>query len=151
MIFRMKKFYRILPLVLVFAAAACNPKTYMNIEEVPLPPEARQSAIDGRYETQLDAATNAILSEMKKNYTKTAEKILFLPPDADAAKVFEFYTPKMSEKGLTKDANVPLQGRNFRQIVWKNDRQAISTAVIEAGTDADGRAIKFLAIHLGEK
>ena len=147
----MKKFYRILPLLLVFVVAACNPKTFMNIDEIPLPPEARQSTIDGRYETQLDAATNAILSELKKNYARTGEKILFLPAETDAAKIFEFYAPKMSEKGLTKDANAPLQSRNYQKTVWKNDRQAVSIAVIEAGTDADGKAIKFLAIHTGEK
>lgn len=123
----------------------------MNIEEIPVPPEARQGTISGGYETQLDAATNTILSELKKNYAKTEEKILFLPFDADAAKIFEFYAPKMSEKGLTKDTNVPQQDRNYRQNVWKNANQAVSVAVIEAGTDAEGKAIKFLAIHTGEK
>ena len=116
-----------------------------------LPPEAKQGTIEGRYEVELDGATGTILSEMKKNYAKTQEKILFLPAETEAAKIFEFYAPKISEKGFTKDANVPLQGRNYRQNVWKKDNQAVSVAVIDAGKDADGKTIKFLAIHLGEK
>jgi hypothetical protein len=151
MFFKMKKFYRILTLVLAFILLSCNQKTFMNIDEIPLPPEAKQGTIEGRYEVELDGATGAILSEMKKNYAKTQEKILFLPGEAEAAKIFEFYAPKMSEKGFTKDGSVPLQSRNYRQNVWKKDNQAVSVAVIDAGKDADGKAIKFLAIHLGEK
>ena len=74
----------------------------MNIEEIPIPPEATQGTIDGRYEVELDAATNAILSDLKKDYSTVKEKNLFLPADADAAKIFAFYEPKMSEKGLQK-------------------------------------------------
>jgi hypothetical protein len=123
----------------------------MNIEEIPLPPEAKPGTIDGRYEVALDGATNAILSELKKNYPKTVEKILFLQPETEAAKIFEFYAPKMTEKGLTKDANVPLQGRNYQQNVWTKANQAVAVAVIDAGKDADGKEIKFLAIYTGEK
>ena len=123
----------------------------MNIEEIPLPPGAETRAIDGRYEVELDGATNSILSDLKKSYTKTQEKILFLPPPTEASKIFEFYAPKMSEKGLKKDESVPLQGRNYQLNVWKNDGQAVAVAVIDAGKDAEGKAIKFLAIYTGEK
>ena len=151
MVFKMKKFYRTLPLLLVLVGSACDPKIFKNIEEIPVPPEARQGTINGGYESTLDAATIAILSELKKNYARTEEKILFLPADADTAKIFEFYAPKMSDNGLTKEANVPVQGRNYQQSVWKNDSQAVSVAVIEAGKDTDGKPITFLAIHAGEK
>lgn len=123
----------------------------MKIEELPLPPEAKTGTIDGRYETTLDAATNTILTEMKKNYASTQEKILFLPADADAAKIFDFYGAKMTEKGFAKDASVPLQSRHFQQTVWKKDNQAVAVAVIDAGSDAEGKAIKFLAVYVGEK
>ena len=123
----------------------------MNIEEIPLPPEARAGTIEGRYEVELDAATGAILSELKKNYGQTQEKILFLPAETEAAKIFEFYAPKMTEKGFAKDPNVPPQGKNYRQNGWKKDNQAVTLAVIEAGKDADGKAIKFLAIFRSEK
>lgn len=139
------------PLLLVLILFSCQPKTSMNIEEIPLPPGAETSAIDGRYEVELDGATNSILSDLKKSYAKTQEKILFLPPPAEASKIFEFYAPKMSEKGFKKDESVPLQGRNYQLNVWKNDGQAIAVAVIDAGKDADGKAIKFLAIYTGEK
>jgi hypothetical protein len=123
----------------------------MNIEEIPRPPEAKPGTIDGRYEVTLDAATSSILTELKKNYAKTEEKILFLPAETDAAKIFDFYTPIMTGKGFAKDAGVPLQGKNYQQNVWKKDNQAVAVAVIEAGKDADGKAIKFLAIYRGEK
>jgi hypothetical protein len=148
---KMKQFYRILPMVLGLILFSCNQKTFMNIDEIPLPPEAKQGTIEGRYEVELDGATSAILSEMKKNYAKTQEKVLFLPGETDAAKILEFYAAKMSEKGFTKNVNIPLQSRNYRQNVWKKDNQAVSAAVIDAGKDADRKAIKFLAIHLGEK
>lgn len=152
MFFKMKKFYRILPFVLIFLSIACNQKTFfMNIEEIPLPPEAQKGTISGRYEVELDGATNTILSELKKSSGKTEEKILFLPGDAEAAKIFEFYAPKLTERGFTKDSNVPLQGRNYQINIWKNQGQTIAVAVIDAGKDADGKAIKFLAIYLGIK
>ena len=127
----------------------------MNIEEIPLPPEAESKTIDGRYEVELDAATNAILADLKKSYSTVNEKILFLPAAAEAAKIFSFYEPKMTEKGFSKDANVPAQGKNFQINIWRNDGwlggEAIAVAVIDAGKDADGRAINFLAIFQAEK
>ena len=132
----------------------------MSIDEIPLPPEAKTGTINGSYEVALDNATNLILTELKKNYPKTQEKILFLPAETDAAflpaetdaaKVFEFYAPKMTEKGFSNDQAVPLQSRNYQQNVWKKGDQAISIAVIEAGTDAAGKGIKFLVLHTGEK
>ena len=147
----MKIFYRYLPFLLVLILFSCQPKNFMKIEEIPLPPEAKSGTISGRYEVELDGATNTILSDLKKSYGKTQEKILFLPSETDAAKIFEFYAPKMSEKGFTKDDSFPLQGRNYQLNVWKNGSQAIVVAVIEAGKDADGKAIKFLAIESGEK
>jgi len=122
----------------------------MNIEEIPVPPEAKSGTINGAYEIQLDNATNMILSDLKKSYSKTEEKILFLPGETDAAKIFEFYAPKLSEKGFVKDANVPLQGRNYQISLWKTNTQAVAVAVIDAGKDADGKTIKFLAIYTGE-
>jgi hypothetical protein len=151
MIFKMKKFYPILPLFLLFILFSCNQKAYMNIDEVPVPPEAKSGTIDGRYEVTLDAATNTILTELKKSYSKTQEKILFLNAEADVTKIFGFYTGLLAEKGLVKDESVPLQGRNYQLSVWKKGDQAVSVAVIEAGKDADGKPIKFLAIHLGDK
>jgi hypothetical protein len=151
MFIKMKKFYRILPPVLFFILFSCQQKSFMNIEEIPLPPEARQGTIEGRYEVALDAATGAILTELKKNYPKTQEKILFLPAETEPAKIFEFYAPKMTEKGFAKDANVPRQGRNYQQNVWKKDNQAVAVAVVEAGTDAGGKALNFLVIYTGEK
>ena len=150
-VFEMKKFYAILPLVLVFVLFSCQPKTFMNIDEIPLPPEAKTGTIDGRYEIELDAATGAILTELKKNYPQTQERIMFLPDDADAARIFEFYASQLTEKGFTKDADVPLQGKNYRQNLWKKTDEAVSIAVIEAGKDAAGKPIKFLAIHTGAK
>ena len=127
----------------------------MNIDEIPFPPEATQGTINGRYEVELDAATNTILADLKKNYSTVNEKILFLPADADAAKIFAFYEPKMSEKGFAKDANVPPQGKNYQINIWRNDGwlggEAVAVAVIDAGKDADGKAIKFLAIFQVEK
>ncbi|MDQ3799522.1 MAG: hypothetical protein M3384_08735 [Acidobacteriota bacterium] len=129
----------------------------MNIEEFPLPPGARAGAIEGRYEIELDAATNAILSELKKNYgAATQEKILFLPDAAEPLKVFEFYEPKLAEKGFSRDANAPAGGRNYRQAVWRKNGwlsggQAAAVAVIDAGKDAEGKSIKFLAVYLAEK
>lgn len=127
----------------------------MKIEEIPIPPEARAGTIEGRYEIELDGATNAILSELKKNYGRTQEKILFLPGETDASKIFEFYEPKLSEKGFSADLSVAASSRNYQQRVWRNDGwlggQAVSIAVIEAGKDAEGRAIKFLAVCLAEK
>lgn len=127
----------------------------MKIEEIPLPPEARAGAIEGRYEIELDGATNTILSELKKNYGKTEEKILFLSNEAEPSKIFEFYQPKLSEKGFSRDASVQASGRNYRQTIWRNESwlggQAVAVAVIDAGKDADGKAIKFLAVYLAEK
>ncbi len=148
----MKKFYRILPFVLVFVLISCNQKSiFMNIEEIPLPPEAKQGTINGRYEVELDGATNTILSELKKSTGRQEEKILFLPGDTEPAKVFEFYAPRLTEKGFTKDGDVPLQGKNYQINIWKNEGQTIAVAVIDAGKDADGKAIKFLAIYKGDK
>ena len=76
----------------------------MNVDEIPFPPEATQGTIDGRYEVELDAATNSILADLKKNYSTVNEKILFLPADADAAKIFAFYELKLSDQNLSKDA-----------------------------------------------
>lgn len=122
----------------------------MNIEEIPVPAEAKPGTINGAYEVQLDNATNAILSDLKKSYTKTQEKILFLPNDADAGKIFEFYAPKLSEKGFVKDAGAPQNSRNYQINLWKTNAQAVAVAVIDAGKDSDGKAIKFLAIYTGE-
>ncbi len=128
----------------------------MNIEDFPLPPGARAGAIEGRYEIELDAATNTILSELKKNYgAKTQEKILFLPAEAEPSRIFEFYEPKLAEKGFSRDASVPANGRNYQRAVWLKDGwfggQAATVAVIDAGKDAEGKAIKFLAVYLAEK
>lgn len=127
----------------------------MNIEEIPVPPEARQGTVDGRYEVELDAATNAILADLKKNYSTVNEKILFLPSDADASKIFAFYEPKMTEKGFSKDESVPAQGKNYQINVWRNDGwlggETVAVAVIDAGKDVDGKAIKFLAVFRAEK
>ena len=124
----------------------------MNIEEIPIPPEARQGTIEGKYEVQLDAATNTILSEMKKSFGQINEKILFLSSESEAAKVFEFYAPKLSERGFTKDdKSIPPQGKNYQLSIWRNQGQTVGVAVIDAGRDADGKAIKFLAIYLGSQ
>jgi hypothetical protein len=151
----MKKFFRILPLLFLVFLISCDRKVFMNVDEIPLPPEATQGTIDGRYEVELDAATNTILAELKKNYSTVNEKILFLPADADASKIFAFYEPKMSEKGFSKDENVPPQGKNYQINVWRNDGwlggEAAAVAVIDAGKDADGKMIKFLAIFQAEK
>jgi hypothetical protein len=151
----MKKFYRILPIIFLAFLFSCNQKAFMNIEEIPLPPEARAGAIEGRYEIELDGATNAILSELKKHYGKAEEKILFLPGEADASKIFAFYEPKLAEKGFSRDAEVSASSRNYQQAVWRNDGwfggQAVAVAVIDAGKDAEGKAIKFLAIYRTEK
>ncbi|HEY8562890.1 MAG TPA: hypothetical protein VIL74_21105 [Pyrinomonadaceae bacterium] len=147
----MKKLHRILPLALVLIVFSCQPKTFMNIEEIPTPPEARAGSIEGRYEVELDAAINTILTDLKKSYSKTEERILFLPPETEAARVFEFYAPKLTAKGFAKDAGVPPQRRNFQHEVWVKGGEAISIAVVDAGADAAGKPIKFLAIHTGEK
>ena len=123
----------------------------MNVEEIPTPPEARQGSINGGYEVELDAATNSILSGLKQNYPKVGEKILFLPGDIEPANIFEFYNRQLSEKGFTKDASVPLNSRNYQSTVWRKDNQAVAAAVIDAGKDGDGKAIKFLAVYFGEK
>ncbi|HLM01359.1 MAG TPA: hypothetical protein VK400_09935 [Pyrinomonadaceae bacterium] len=128
----------------------------MKIEEIPLPPEARADTIEGRYEIELDGATNSILSELKKNYGKTQEKILFLPGETEASEIFEFYEPKLSKKGFSADRSVPAGSRNYQQRVWRSDGwfgggQGVSVAVIDAGKDAAGNAIKFLAVYLAEK
>lgn len=127
----------------------------MKIDEIPLPPEARAGDIEGRYEIELDGATAAILSELKKHYGKTEEKILFLPSEAEPAKIFAFYEPKLAEKGFSRDASVPPSGRNYQQAVWRNEGwfggQAVAVAVIDAGKDAAGKAIKFLAVYRAEK
>ena len=124
----------------------------MNIEEIPVPPEARQGTIDGGYEVQLDAATNTILSEMKQKFGQINEKILFLSPETEAANVFEFYAPKLSERGFTKDdESIPPQGKNYHLSIWRNKGQTVGVAVIDDGRDADGQAIKFLAIYLGSQ
>ncbi|MEO6588785.1 MAG: hypothetical protein ABIP06_05605 [Pyrinomonadaceae bacterium] len=127
----------------------------MNIDEIPVPPGANQGTIDGGYEVKLDAATNAILVDLKKDHSKVSEKILFLPADADAAKIFAFYEPKMSEKGFSQDANVPPQSVNYQIKVWRNDGwiggEAVAVAVIDAGNDSDSKPIKFLAIFQAEK
>ncbi len=151
----MKKFHYILPLVFTALLFSCSQKRFMNIEEIPLPSEAKQGKIDGRYEVELDGATNAILNDLKKTYSKTEEKILFLPGEAGAAKIFEFYAPKLAEKGFSKDANVPLNNRNYQLNVWRSDGwlggQAVAVAVIDAGKDAEGKPTKFLAVYSAEK
>jgi hypothetical protein len=151
----MKKFFRILPLIFLVLLFSCDKKVFMKIDEIPIPPEATQGTIAGRYEVELDAATNAILTDLKKNYSTVNEKILFLPSDADASKIFAFYEPKMTEKGFSKDESVPVQSKNYQINVWRNDSwlggEAVAFAVIDAGTDADGKAIKFLAIFQAAK
>lgn len=151
----MKKLYRILPFVLGLLLFSCNHKVFMNIEEIPLPPEARSATIEGRYEVELDSATNTILSSLKKDYSRTEEKILLLPPESEPARIFEFYEPKLAEKGFTKDESIPASGKNYQLRVWRNDGwfsgQAVAVAVIETGRDAGGRAIKFLAVYAGGK
>jgi hypothetical protein len=148
----MKKLYRILPLIFIAFLLSCGEKVFMKIEEIPVPPEARQAAIEGAYEVTLDSATNTILSNLKKDYGQTQEKILFLPPDAEPSKIFAFYEPKLSEKEFRKDGNVPPSGRNYQLTVWRGaGGQAIAVAVIEAGKDADGKTNKFLALYLAEK
>jgi len=127
----------------------------MNIDEIPVPPEARQEPIQGGYEVELDGATNTILADLKKNYSNVNEKIFFLPADSDAAEIFGFYEPKMSGKNFSKDADVPLQGRNYQLDVWRNDGwiggEAVAIAVIDAGKDAQGAPVKFLAVYRAEK
>ena len=151
----MKKFFHLLPLVFLVFLISCDKKVFMNIDEIPIPPEATQGTIDGRYEVELDAATNSILADLKKDYSKVNEKILFLPADTDAAKIFAFYEPKMSEKDFLKDANVSPQGKNYQLNIWRNNGWfgggAVAVAIIDAGKDADGKAIKFLAIFQTEK
>jgi hypothetical protein len=151
----MKKFYRILPIIFIAFLFSCNSKAFMKIEEIPLPPEARVGAIEGRYEIELDGATNTILSELKKNYGKTEEKILFLPSEIEPPQIFGFYEPKLAAKGFSRDASVSASGRNYQQTIWRNESwsggQVVAVAVIDAGKDAEGRAIKFLAVYLAEK
>ena len=151
----MKKFYRILPLIFLVFSFSCSKKVFMNIDEIPVPPEARQEPIQGAYEVELDGATNAILADLKKKYSNVSEKILFLPADMDAAQVFAFYEPKMSGKNFSKDADVPLQGGNYQLDVWRGGSwiggEAVAIAVIDAGNDAQGAPIKFLAVYQAEK
>ncbi len=72
----MNKTFRILPLLLLAFFSSCSQKVFMNVEEIPVPAEARRGPIDGRYEVALDNATNAILGDLKRAYGKTEEKIL---------------------------------------------------------------------------
>ena len=123
----------------------------MNIEEIPVPASAKTGTISGRYEVQLDAATNTIFSELKKTHPKVQEKILFLSAETNASQVFDFYNSAMPGKGFTSETKSPVQGINYLQNVWKKGDQAVSVAVIEAGNDSDGKPIQFLAIHTGEK
>lgn len=127
----------------------------MNVEEIPVPPQARAGSIEGRYEVGLDAATNTILAELKKNYSNVGEKILFLPAETDAADIFAFYEPKMTEKGFSGDESVPPEGKNYRQRVWRKDGwfggEAAAVAVIDAGRDAQGQTVKFLAVFSAQK
>ena len=148
---KMKKFYPILPLVWVFMLFSCQPKAFNKIEEIPVPPGAQKSTIEGRYEVGLDAAIDSIVSELKQTHAETPEKIMFLPPETEASAIFDFYAPKFTEKGFTKDADIPRQGRNFQRNVWRKGAETVSIAVIDAGTDAAGKPIKFLAIHMGVK
>ena len=50
---------------------------------------------------------------------------------------------------------MPLQGKNYQLKHLEKRRwlggEAVAVAVIEAGKDADGKAIKFLAIFQAEK
>lgn len=151
----MKKFYPILIVIFAALTFSCGQKKIMNFQEMPVPADAKEGTIDGAYEVELDNATNSILSDLKKSYGKTEEKILFLSADGDADKVFEFYAARLAEKGFTKDETVPPANRNYKLNVWRNDGwlggEAVAVAVIEAGKDAGGKANKFLALYLAEK
>ena len=151
----MKKLERLLLFVFIALLFSCGKKVFINIEEIPTPPEARREAVDGAYEIALDNTTNSIFSDLRKDYPKVDEKILFLPDDADAAKIHRFYESKLTEKGFVKDANVPLINRNYELAAWRSDGifggQTIAVAVIDAGKNANGKSMKFLAVYSAEK
>ena len=147
----MRKFLLVLPVLAALLLTACSQKTFFkNIEEIPLPPEATAAGkLDARYEAALEPAKKAILSELRKFTNKPDEKILLLPADADAAKIFDFYAPKFAERGFAKDPGAPSQGANYQVGFWKNKGQAIAVAVVDAGKDVDGKAVKLLAVYFG--
>lgn len=134
--------------------SACGAKTYMNIEEIPVPSEARQDKINGSYETALDTAANSVLTDLRREYSGVEDKIFFLPPDVDAAKIFEFYDQNLSAKGF-ENKNSVQNGRNYQLGIWRKDGwmndEAVAVAVIDAGRNSQGAAVNFLAVYSARK
>jgi hypothetical protein len=144
----MRKFLLVTPVLLALLLNSCSRKTFFKgVEEIPLPPEATVGKIDGRYEAQLEPAKKAITPELRKFANKPDEKILLPPAEADAARIFEFYAPKFAERDFMKNMGALIQGANYQVNFWRNKSQTI--AVVDAGKDADGKAVKFLAAYFG--
>jgi hypothetical protein len=130
-------------------------KSVMNINEIALPIGAKQDTISGSYEVALDRATNSILANLKKSYSKVEERILFLSSEATEVQVFSFFDESFQNNGMEKIAETELNGKNYKIQSWQKSgwfgNQTISVAVIEVGQDEVGTTNKFLAIYSAEK
>lgn len=151
----MKKPRFVLPIVLVALLVSCSQKKITGIEEIPLPPEAREKSINGSYEAALDRATGRILKNLKQTHRNVGERILSLPSNVEASEIFEFYNQNLGAKDFASDASGAQNGGDYRLSMWQKSgwlgSQSVAVAVIDAGEDSEGKPIKFLAVYAAEK
>jgi hypothetical protein len=118
----------------------------IGIGDLPVPLQAFDTTVDGSYEVALDVALGEVLSEVSGLGDGADERLLALAPETTIDDVVGFYEAELDD-GFVADGE-PVSGNNNERAVWRNDSQTFVAAVIDAGEDAEGEPLRFLALFL---
>ena len=147
---RLKLVPLLFTIVLTLIATSCSKSTPMKLAEVPVPPSARKSVLEGSYEVKIDRVISEVRNDLKEKYGKAEVEVYFLPADAGWDTINSFYEQQLSAMGLQRDASFPTDHSSHKLAVWGHDgwfsKRAVAAAFIE--DDTPGGQQKFLAIFL---
>jgi hypothetical protein len=116
------------------------------IADIPVPIQATDTTVDGSYEVRLDAALGEILAEVPGLADGADERLLALAPGTTIVDVVGFYEAELDD-GFVADGE-PVTGNNNERAVWRDDGRIFVAAVVDAGEDAEGEPLRFLALFL---
>ena len=142
----MKRIYRnFIVIISLLFLISCGGKTYMQINEIPIPEGVTDEKIEGAYEKNLDNASNKILADLKKDFSDVSDKIYIVSGETDWDTIKTFYAGKLDEKGFERDGEILEDHKDYKIAVWRMDgilsKEIVAVALIDTGDNK-----KFLNI-----
>lgn len=118
--------------------------------EIPVPPAAVATQIDGSFGQDLIASMNAILGSLREKYGKFDEKVYRLPKEASWSEIESFYENTARAKNWERDKTFPVENVNSKVGVWKPggiiNQKPVAVALVETGAEKQ----KFLVVFSGQ-